>query len=168
MGQFAANVRSKREPEPYNGKGIKYRDEMIIRKQGKVVRRLSAGSAFGIDCNERKSKVKRHPPCGARRASAAHPRRARRPRLTVFRSSKHIYAQVIDDLKGHTICFASTNEKSNRADNGGNCDAATEVGKRLAERAKEAGVGAVVFDRNGYRVPRSREGARRRGSRRRV
>ena len=74
-----------------------------------------------------------------------------RPRLTIFRSSKHIYAQVVDDLKGHTLCFASTNEKTNRADNGGNCNAASDVGKRLAERAKEAGVEQVVFDRNGFR-----------------
>jgi large subunit ribosomal protein L18 len=74
-----------------------------------------------------------------------------RPRLTVFRSAKHIYAQVIDDLSGRTLVFASTNEKGRRIANGGNCAAATEVGKSLAERAREAGVQAVVFDRNGYR-----------------
>ena len=73
-----------------------------------------------------------------------------RPRLSVFRSAKHIYAQVIDDLTGRTLASASSVDKGGRADNGGNCTAATEVGKRLAERAKAAGVGAVVFDRNGY------------------
>lgn len=76
---------------------------------------------------------------------------AARPRLTVFRSAKHIYAQVIDDLNGRTLAAASTNEKTSRPDNGGNCDAATSVGTTLAERAREAGVDTVVFDRNGYR-----------------
>lgn len=74
-----------------------------------------------------------------------------RPRLTVFRSSKHIYAQVIDDLRGHTLASASTNEKGGDDGNGGNCSAAGTVGERLASRAKEAGVEAVIFDRNGYR-----------------
>jgi large subunit ribosomal protein L18 len=73
-----------------------------------------------------------------------------RPRLTVFKSLKHTYAQIIDDLSGRTLAAACTDEKglagptSNRA-------AASEVGKRLAQRAKDAGVAEVVFDRNGYR-----------------
>jgi large subunit ribosomal protein L18 len=74
-----------------------------------------------------------------------------RPRLTVFRSAKHIYAQVIDDLSGRTIVSACTNEKGAKADNGGNCAAAAQIGEALAQRATEAGVNAVVFDRNGYR-----------------
>ncbi|MBT8486387.1 MAG: 50S ribosomal protein L18 [Phycisphaerales bacterium] len=74
-----------------------------------------------------------------------------RPRLTVFRSAKHIYAQVIDDLSGRTLVAASTNEKSGKAANGGNCEAAKQVGDALAERAKQAGIDAVIFDRNGYR-----------------
>jgi large subunit ribosomal protein L18 len=73
------------------------------------------------------------------------------PRLSVFRSAKHIYAQVIDDLSGKTLASASTNEKGTKADKGGNCSAATVVGTRLAERAKAAGVDAIVFDRNGFR-----------------
>ena len=73
------------------------------------------------------------------------------PRLTVFRSCKHIYAQVIDDLSGRTLASASTLEKGKKVDNGGNCDAATSVGKSLADRAREAGIQKVVFDRNGYR-----------------
>jgi large subunit ribosomal protein L18 len=74
-----------------------------------------------------------------------------RPRLTVFRSAKHIYAQVIDDLSGRTLVAASTIEKTGKQDNGGNCAAAQTVGTTLAERAKGAGIDRVVFDRNGYR-----------------
>ena len=72
-----------------------------------------------------------------------------RPRLTVFRSLKHVYAQVIDDLKGKTLASASSKDKG--AAGKGNCSAAEAVGKALAERAKSAGVKQVVFDRNGYR-----------------
>ena len=71
-----------------------------------------------------------------------------RPRLAVFRSVKHIYAQVIDDSKGHTIVAASSVEKN--ATNGGNLAGAKSVGKTVAERAKDKGVKAVVFDRGGY------------------
>ncbi len=74
-----------------------------------------------------------------------------RPRLTVFRSSRHIYAQVINDLDGKTIVSASTVEKDNKAAHGGNCDAAVQVGQAIAERAKGAGVETVIFDRNGFR-----------------
>ena len=74
-----------------------------------------------------------------------------RPRLTVFRSAQHIYAQVIDDTTGRTLASASTNDKGAKVGNGGNCAAATTVGKALAERAKEAGIDSVVVDRNGYR-----------------
>ncbi|MDG1899955.1 MAG: 50S ribosomal protein L18 [Phycisphaerales bacterium] len=73
------------------------------------------------------------------------------PRLTVFRSAKHIYAQLIDDLAGHTIASASSNEKDSDSSGGGNIDSASEIGKKLAERAATAGVSRVVFDRNGYR-----------------
>lgn len=73
------------------------------------------------------------------------------PRLSVFRSAKHIYAQVIDDLSGKTLASASTNEKGAKDPKGGNCNAAVTVGTRLAERAKAAGVQAIVFDRNGFR-----------------
>ncbi|MFC6788669.1 50S ribosomal protein L18 [Methylobacterium komagatae] len=75
-----------------------------------------------------------------------------RPRLSVFRSSKQIYAQVIDDVKGHTLASASTIEKSLKGDlkTGADVAAATAVGKLLAERAKAAGVTKVIFDRSGY------------------
>jgi large subunit ribosomal protein L18 len=73
-----------------------------------------------------------------------------RPRLSVFRSARHITAQVIDDRSGRTLAAASTVEKDLRSDFGGNKDAATKVGKLLAERAKAAGVDKVVFDRGGF------------------
>jgi len=78
---------------------------------------------------------------------------AERPRLTVFRSASHIYAQLIDDAKGITLAQASTIDKGIRDAMKGQkkSDAAKEVGKALAERAKKAGVSAVVFDRNGFR-----------------
>jgi large subunit ribosomal protein L18 len=75
-----------------------------------------------------------------------------RPRLTVFRSTAHIYAQVIDDTKGVTLVAASSTEKSavGKKPTGGNLTAAKEIGKRVAERAKENGINKVVFDRGGY------------------
>jgi large subunit ribosomal protein L18 len=75
-----------------------------------------------------------------------------RPRLSVFRSSKHIYAQVIDDLKGETLASASSLEKTLReaGKTGADIDAAKAVGKLLAERAVQKGVKEVVFDRGGY------------------
>jgi len=72
------------------------------------------------------------------------------PRLSVFRSSKHIYAQVIDDTAGRTLASASTKDKDFAADKGSNVEAASIVGKHIAERAKKAGVETVVFDRGGY------------------
>jgi large subunit ribosomal protein L18 len=71
-----------------------------------------------------------------------------RPRLAVFRSVKHIYAQVIDDSKGHTVVAASSAEKNSA--NGGNVAGAKAVGKTVAERAKDKGIKSVVFDRGGY------------------
>jgi large subunit ribosomal protein L18 len=75
-----------------------------------------------------------------------------RPRLSVFRSSKHIYAQVIDDVKGATVAAASSLDKDLRAEfaKGSDVEAAAKVGKILAERAIKAGVKEVVFDRGGY------------------
>jgi large subunit ribosomal protein L18 len=73
-----------------------------------------------------------------------------RPRLAVFRSNKHISAQVIDDLNGRTIASASTVEKDLKGGTTGNVDAAKKIGALLAERAKAAGVTTVVFDRGGF------------------
>jgi large subunit ribosomal protein L18 len=74
---------------------------------------------------------------------------AERPRLAVFRSLNHIYAQVIDDVNGKTLATASTTEKE-FGGTGGNIEAAKNVGKAVAERAKAAGVASVVYDRGGY------------------
>ena len=73
-----------------------------------------------------------------------------RPRLAVFRSVGHIYAQVIDDVNGKTLAAASTVEKDLGLKSGGNVEAAKAVGKTIAERALSAGVSQVVFDRGGY------------------
>jgi large subunit ribosomal protein L18 len=72
-----------------------------------------------------------------------------RPRLAVFRSINHIYAQLIDDQRGHTMVAAASIEKDLRG-KGGNVDGAKVVGKIVAERAKEKGIRKVVFDRGGY------------------
>jgi large subunit ribosomal protein L18 len=73
-----------------------------------------------------------------------------RPRLSIFRSGKHIYAQVIDDASAKTLAAASTNEKDGKEAKSWNVAAASNVGKKIAERAKAAGVTQVMFDRGGY------------------
>ena len=88
---------------------------------------------------------------------------AQRPRLSVFRSEKHIYAQLIDDVAGRTLVSASSVEKGFEG-SGSNKEAARKVGKTVAERAVKAGIEEVVFDRGGYiyhgRVQELAEGAR--------
>ena len=73
-----------------------------------------------------------------------------RARLSIHRSGRHIYAQIIDDSEGRTVASASTLEKDARGSTGATASAAQEVGKRVAERAKAAGVTRVVFDRGGF------------------
>lgn len=73
-----------------------------------------------------------------------------KPRLSVFKSAKHTYAQVIDDVNGVTLASASTMEKENKLANGGNIDAAKHVGALVAKRALENNIENVVFDRSGY------------------
>lgn len=89
---------------------------------------------------------------------------ALRPRLNVFRSSKNIYAQLIDDEAGVTVASASTLDKAYEGANGGTVDAAKKVGELIAKRALEKGYSKVVFDRGGYiyhgRVKALAEGAR--------
>lgn len=75
---------------------------------------------------------------------------AERPRLSVFRSAKHIYGQLIDDETGRTLASASSMSKELEGTAGGNKDGAAAVGKLLAAKAKEANITQVVFDRNGY------------------
>jgi large subunit ribosomal protein L18 len=102
----------------------------------------------------------------ARVRKAIRERAYGRPRLSVFRSSKQIYAQIIDDEKGETLVSASSMEKSNRESmkTGANTEAAKVVGKLIAERAAAKGVKEVVFDRGAYmyhgRVKALAEGAR--------
>ena len=88
---------------------------------------------------------------------------AERPRLSVFRSENNIYAQIIDDVAGNTLCSASTVEKGFEG-NGGNCEAAKKIGSLIAERALKKGIEEVVFDRGGNiyhgRVKALAEGAR--------
>jgi large subunit ribosomal protein L18 len=89
-----------------------------------------------------------------------------RPRLSVFRSLNHVYAQVIDDLSGKTLASASTRDKG-FAGKGAKMSEATAVGKLVGQRAKEKGVSKVVFDRNGYlyhgRIKALADGAREAG-----
>jgi large subunit ribosomal protein L18 len=73
-----------------------------------------------------------------------------RPRLAVYRSLNHIYAQLIDDENARTLAAASSNEKNLRGATGGNIEAAKRVGQAIAERALAAGISSVVFDRGGY------------------
>ncbi len=92
-----------------------------------------------------------------------------RPRLCVFRSARHIYAQIVDDTRGHTLAAASTLEKAIRdeAVSGGKIGKARRIGEQVAKRAQEKGVERVVFDRNGFlyhgRVKALSEGARKAG-----
>lgn len=72
------------------------------------------------------------------------------PRLAIYRSLNHIYAQVIDDEKGVTLASASSTEKDLRGSTGGNIDAATRVGREIAERTLAKGITRIVFDRGGY------------------
>lgn len=73
-----------------------------------------------------------------------------RPRLAIYRSLNHIYAQIIDDEQGQTLVSAATTEKDLRANTGGNLEAARRVGRTIAERALAKGIDSVVFDRGGY------------------
>lgn len=110
-----------------------------------------------VDTN--KARLRRH-----RRVRGKISGTTERPRLNVFRSSTNIYAQIIDDTKGVTLCAASTIDKEGKSNNGGNKEAAREVGKLIAKRAQEKGITTVVFDRGGYvfhgRVKELAEGAR--------
>ena len=108
--------------------------------------------------NSNKARLHRHARVRAKVSGTAE-----RPRLDVFRSNSHIYAQIIDDSKGITLVSAASNEKD-FGDNGGNCEGARKVGKLIAERAKKKKISEVVFDRGGYiyhgRVKELAEGAR--------
>lgn len=108
--------------------------------------------------NTNAQRIKRHKRIRAKVAGTPA-----RPRLDVFRSKANIYAQIIDDVAGTTLCSASTIEKGFEG-YGGNKEAARKVGLTIAERAKEKGITTVVFDRGGYvyhgRIQELAEGAR--------
>ena len=157
VGQFAAEVREKRPPEPYKGKGIKYADEVIRRKVGKTGAKKRCADMIKRP-NTNAQRLKRH-----KRVRAKISGTPEMPRLNVFRSEANIYAQVIDDVNGVTLASASSLDKAIEG-YGGNIAAATAVGKLVAERAKAKGIETVVFDRGGYlyhgRVKALAEGAR--------
>ena len=108
--------------------------------------------------NTRAQRMKRHARVRGKISGTAE-----RPRLSVFRSESNIYAQIIDDVAGNTLCSASTVEKGFEG-NGGNVEAAKKIGETIAKRALEKGIENVVFDRGGYiyhgRVAALAEGAR--------
>ena len=108
-----------------------------------------------------KARLKRH-----RRVRAKISGTPERPRLNVFRSNKHIYAQIIDDVNGVTLASASSMDKGFEG-NGSNAEGARKVGEMIAKNAAEKGISEVVFDRGGYlyhgRVQELAEGARENG-----
>ncbi len=126
VGQVAANLRGMRPPEPYKGKGVMYRGEKVRRKAGKAGKGAKA----------------RH-----RRVRVRLTGTAERPRLAVFRSLNHLYAQVIDDAAGRTLASVSTVGQKGDVKS---MEKATNVGKAIAQKAKAAGVSRVVFDRGGF------------------
>ncbi len=92
---------------------------------------------------------------------------AKVPRLSIFRSNKHIFAQLIDDEKGVTLASASSVDKELKLENGGNIEAAKKIGELIAERAKKLKIKQVIFDRSGYlyhgRIKALAEAARNKG-----
>jgi large subunit ribosomal protein L18 len=112
--------------------------------------------------SKREARIRRH-----RRVRKKIRGTPERPRLSVFRSARHIYAQVVDDVHGRTLATASTTEAGLRSGPTGTTDAAKSVGKLVGERAKAAGISTVVFDRGGFkfhgRVAGLAEGAREAG-----
>ena len=138
VGQFAAEIRDKRRPEPYKGKGIKYADEVIRRKES--VKMVSKKSRSEV-------RVNKHRKLRNRLSGTAEC-----PRLAVFRSNNHMYAQIIDDTVGNTLVSASTLQKDVKAnlEKTNNVDAAAYLGKVIAEKALEKGIKDVVFDRGGF------------------
>jgi large subunit ribosomal protein L18 len=107
---------------------------------GNVITKLGSGSKRSVARSRRHSRV--------RKKVVGTPER---PRLVVFRSARHIEAQIVDDTTGRTLAAASTMEADLRSAEGDKTAKATEVGKLLGDRAKAAGVTGVVFDRGGYR-----------------
>ena len=145
VGQVAANIRKIRKPEPYKGKGVRYLGEHVRRKAGKAG---EVGMSHEHSAKHKRDAPRPAPPPRPQEGRAA---RAERPRLAVFRSNKHITAQVIDDRAGRTLAAASTVEsRPARRRAPATTTPPTKVGALVAERAKAAGVTKVVFDRGGF------------------
>lgn len=115
---------------------------------------------MGLSKTERKERIRRR----IRKISSGT---ADKPRLSVYRSNKEIYAQVIDDVSGHTLAAASSRDKDLSKAEGSKSEIAIEVGKAIAERAQKAGIKTVAFDRGGNlyhgRIKSLAEGAREAG-----
>ena len=152
VGQIAAQVRATRKPEPYKGKGVRYAGEQRPPqgRQGRQDRRQEVDDRRTDTMTQVASRGaarrKRHDRIRLTMAGTAG-----RPRLAVFRSLNHIYAQVIDDASGRTLVAASTLEKELRGAKSTKSEEAAVVGRLIAERAKAAGIERVVFDRAGFR-----------------
>ncbi len=153
IGQVAAKIRGFRKPEPYKGKGVKFVGEVLRRKAGKSAKK---NSVMSLKKSERRQRIQY-------RIRKIVSGTAARPRLSVFRSNKEIYTQLIDDVNGVTLLAASSKDKGVDT-KGTNIEVATAVGKLVAEKALKAGIDTVTFDRGGYlyhgRIKSLAEGAR--------
>lgn len=138
VGQTAANIRKIKKPEPYKGKGIKYSDEVIIRKEGKTVK---AGQQFNLKYMlKQKNNLQRR----QARIRAVISGTADRPRISVSKSLAHISVQVIDDSKGLTLVSAS-----DRGIAGTKTERSVKVGEMVGKKMLEKGLNKGVFDRRG-------------------
>ena len=147
VGQFAAEIRDKRRPEPYKVKVL----SMLMKLSDVKLVRLVKISKESVKMVSKKSRsevrVNKHRKLRNRLSGTAEC-----PRLAVFRSNNHMYAQIIDDTVGNTLVSASTLQKDVKAnlEKTNNVDAAAYLGKVIAEKALEKGIKDVVFDRGGF------------------
>ena len=138
LGQVASEIRAFRPPEPYKGKGVKYSDERIKRKEAKKSGRWCLMSI------KNESRLRRAKKTRMRIKSQDL------PRLTVFKSSQHIYAQIIDSSGAKVLAATSTLDKSIKS-KGRSVQSAKEVGEKIADLSIKNGIKKVIFDRSGYR-----------------
>ena len=145
MGQTAAKIRGFRPPEPYGGKGVRYQGEKVREKAGKA----GKGGKRKEDVMAMQMRGRERRKLRIRRKISGSPER---PRLTVFRSSKHIYAQVVDDRRARPSRTRRRSDarSARRLDDATKSDAAKKVGAAIAKLLLSKGIDKVVFDRNGY------------------
>jgi large subunit ribosomal protein L6 len=159
VGEFAAKIRAKRKPEVYKGKGIKYENEVIRRKEGKAgakavrVVSICRRELRRNDKKPSKNEIRRRKHVRVRKKIKGTPER---PRLNVFRSLKNIYAQVIDDTTGNTLVSASTLDEAVKGQVCVTAAIRKLQGKSASysQKALEKGIKKVVFDRGGYILSR--------------